>query len=151
MSDIALKIAQLETLLAELKSLVAPSKGKKTKSATASDVEKPKRPPTDWIVFCGRVKDVLKANDKPITSGVRESTKFCSMLKTQKAYADWTDEAILAARAAWVMPVTPPVATPAASDAETVVKHETKPEVPVNAPVEAKEKKVVKPRAKKTA
>lgn len=90
---------------------------------------------------------MLKANDTPITSGVRESTKFCSMLKTQKAYADWTDEAILAARAAWVMPVTPTetpvVATPAASDAETVVKHETKPE--------AKEKKVVKPRAKKVA
>ena len=142
MSDITLKIAQLETLLAELKSLVAPAKGKK-KSPTTSDADKPKRPPTDWIVFCGRVRDLLKANEMPITSGVRESTKFCSMLKTQCAYADWTDEAILEARASWVMPVTPTetpvVATPVASDAEAVKETPATP------------KKAVKPRAKKSA
>ena len=145
MSSIAEKIAQIETLLAELKAEVAPNavKGKgKKKSPTTSDADKPKRAPTDWIVFCGRVKDVLKANEMPITSGVRESTKFCSMLKGQKAYSEWTDEAILEARGSWVMPVTPTetpaVATPAASDVEVVV-----------APVTPK--KVVKPRAKKTA
>lgn len=143
MSSIAEKIAQIETLLAELKAEVAPNavkaKGKKVKAS--SDAEKPKRPPTDWIVFCGRVKDVLKANEMPITSGVRESTKFCSMLKGQKAYSEWTDEAILEARGAWVMPVTPTetpvVATPAASDVEA--------KTPVTP------KKAVKPRAKKTA
>ena len=146
MSDIAVKIAQLETLLASLKAELVPNAPKKGKKSS-SDTEKPKRPPTDWIVFCGRVKDVLKANEMPITSGVRESTKFCSMLKGKKAYSEWTDEAILEARGAWVMPVTPPT-TAVASDVETVVKTEEKPE----AKPEAKpEKKAVKPRAKKTA
>ena len=136
MSNFNEKIAQIELLLAQLKSeLVPATKGKKVKAT--SDNDKPKRAPTDWIVFCGRVRDLLKENEMPITSGVRESTKFCSSMKTQKAYGDWTDEAILEARASWVMPVTPTAATPAASDVEVVKEAPATP------------KKVVKARAKK--
>ena len=121
---------------AEAKLAARPKSAKATapKSETESDSTKAKRPPTDWIVFCGRVRALLKANDLPIDGGVKNFSKFCSHLKgINSAYASWADEAIVEARSGWV----PSVST---SDAETPAP-----------PAPVAEKKAVKPRAKKTA
>ena len=135
---------------ADIAERTAAAEAKLTSKPAAAPAEvKAKRPPTEWIVFCGRVRALLLANEMPIKSGVRESTKFCSSLKAQKAYSMWTDEAILEARSAWVTP--PPSNTASDSEAPVAVV------APVVAPVvvapvaEVKEKKPVKPRAKKTA
>ena len=80
-------------------------KAKEPKEETTEVKEpKEKKAPSEWIVFCGRVRALLKANEMPITSGISESTKFCSSLKAQKSYSEWSDEAILEARGSWVNP-----------------------------------------------
>ena len=125
---------------ADIAERTAAAEAKLTSKPAAVPAEvKAKRPPTEWIVFCGRVRALLLANEMPIKSGVRESTKFCSSLKAQKAYSMWTDEAILEARSAWVTP--PPSNTASDSEAPVAVVAPV-----VVAPVaEVKEKKPVKP------
>ena len=139
-AEIASQIAAAEAKLAARGNAPAAPVAPKPKSAKAEVTEaepKAKKPPTDWMVFLGRVRDLLKVNEMPI-KGVTESTKFCSMLKTKKAYAEWSDEAILEARNSWVS------STPT-SDNEVVAV------TGAVAALEVKEKKPVKPRAKKTA
>jgi len=129
----------------------APSVSKKATKAKASKKDvaavaetaevaepKAKKPPTDWIVFCARVRTLLKESEKPI-KGISDSSKFFSMLKTKKAYSEWTNEAILEERSSWVSPS----ASASVSDTETVKVIE-EPKV-----AEVKEKKPVKARAKK--
>ena len=89
-------------------------KAKEPKSKAAKEAKEPKakeakeakekKAPSEWNVFCSRVRELLKSNEMSITSGISESTKFCSSLKAQKAYSEWSDEAILEARSSWVNP-----------------------------------------------
>jgi len=136
-ADIAERTAAAQAKLA--------SRVAETKAPVEAKEPKDKKPPTEWIVFCGRVRTLLKANEMPITSGVRESTKFCSSLKAQKAYSEWTDEAILEARSSWVAP------SSSASETEAPAAPVAAPVAAAVAPAETKAKKPVKPRAKKSA
>ena len=89
-----------------------PKEAKEAKEANAKEPKaakevketKEKKAPSEWNVFCSRVRELLKSNEMSITSGISESTKFCSSLKAQKAYSEWSDEAILEARSSWVNP-----------------------------------------------
>lgn len=124
---------------AEAKLAARPKTAKSPKAAPSETESEPKakRPPTDWIVFSGRVRALLKTNELPIEGGVKNFSKFCSHLKgVNGVYTSWTDEAILEARSGWV----PSAST---SDAEAPA--------PAPAPAPVAEKKPVKPRAKKTA
>jgi hypothetical protein len=75
-------------------------KPKKTKDPNAAP-----KAANSWIVFTGRVRDVLKANN--FAAG-KESQQFASHLKSinENAYS-MTDEEILTARSEWTAPEKP--------------------------------------------
>jgi len=71
---------------------------KKEKDPNAAPKE-----PNVWIKFTQRVSTLLK--EAKIDIGAAPVSKqFASMLKDQKPYAEWTDEAILAAWPLWTKP-----------------------------------------------
>ncbi len=103
-------IGELEGRLADLKRL---ARGKRRRgaaqeggaaAATATVPTKPTRPPTAWTLFCKRVSFTLKTAGTPLG---KETFQFCKHLKDSRAMDEWTDEAILAARAEWSGPPTP--------------------------------------------
>jgi len=105
-SEILAAIGKLETDLAKMKialgatGVVLPTKARKSKAAPA-DGEK--KPPNAWIVFTQKVDGALKAASiatGPATVG----KQFASSLKDIKDYAEWTDEAIVAAWSTWQKP-----------------------------------------------
>jgi hypothetical protein len=103
-------IGELEGRLADLKRL---AKGKRRRAKAAGPAAataqeggpvKPTRPPTAWTLFCTRVSSTLKTAGTPLG---KETFQFCKHLKDARAMDEWTDEAILAARAEWSGPPTP--------------------------------------------
>ena len=89
--------------------------------STDSSMKKPKRErkprdpnakPNDWIVFTGRVREILKANDFPAGKACQQ---FASFLKASHTNAySMSDKDILAARSGWEAP--PPKPKPEAAD-----------------------------------
>lgn len=80
----------------------------------AADAEAPaepkKRAPNEWILFTKRVEALIR--QKETADGVGKEAKmktvvakqFASHLKSQKAYAEWTDEDIVSALVGWAPP-----------------------------------------------
>jgi hypothetical protein len=99
--------------LATIREMLSHASSKKVKKE-----RKPRDPnakPNDWIVFTGRVREVLKAADLPAG---KECQQFASYLKSTHTNAyEMTDEEIQGARSGWEAP--PPKPKPvAASDIE---------------------------------
>lgn len=63
---------------------------------------KKERKPNAWILFTQRIKTLMIENNTPFTR-VADTTKFASLLKKQKAYAEWTDAEIISERTDWLM------------------------------------------------
>ena len=114
----------LQAILAELQKLngristlestkpsapAAAKAGKKERKAKAkeadSDEAKPKREPTSWLLFTGRVRDALRSNGYEKAALGKECQMFCASLKEENADLDsWSEGDILARRAAWTAP-----------------------------------------------
>ena len=129
---------------------------KKEKDPNAAPKE-----PNVWIKFTQRVSTLLK-EAKIAIGAAPVSKQFASMLKDQKPYAEWTDEAILAAWPLWTKPEVSKMAArkastsgeSSASEGSVAEKPKAK-RAPKAAPVEPVEaapvevvKAVVKPKAK---
>lgn len=98
-------IAAMEAQLVGLrKQLGDAGGGKAKKERKPRDPDAPKREPNEWIKFTLRVDAALKAAEQGFKR-VAEGKQFAAHLKSQKAYAEWTDEEILAQRATWTPPV----------------------------------------------
>ena len=77
--------------------------GKKAKKER--DPDAPKRAPTAWVLFTGRVRSVLSAAGFEKKDLGVDTIMFSSSLKEENAVLDsWSDADILARRAAWVKP-----------------------------------------------
>lgn len=132
---LAVQLAAATATLAELlgSAPVKPTKGKKVKA------DKEPRAATPWGNFTQRVRLLLKEHDLA-PKGLE--TQFCSMLagKDKAKNYDWSDEAIIAARANWVEPpkkvAEAAEATEAAEPTEPVAPKATKAPKKVVAPVE---------------
>lgn len=81
-------------------------KGKSAKKEKkAKDPSAPKRAPNGWILFVKRVRDLLKTNGYTEQAVGVDAPMFCSDLKTENGDLEsWTDDDILARRAAWSRP-----------------------------------------------
>lgn len=117
-SEILAVIGKLETDLAKMKialgatGVVLPTKARKSAKAPAADGEK--KAPNAWIVFTQKVDGALKSAS--IATGAATVAKqFASSLKDIKPYAEWTDEAIVAAWSTWQKPEQSKKASKAAS------------------------------------
>jgi hypothetical protein len=107
-----------------------------TPSTKEKKVRKPRDPdaaPNPWIVFTGRVRDVLKAAGLPAG---KECQQFASHLKTTypNAYS-MTDEEIEAARSGWTAPETKPTESKSKTPAATKSKASAGPPPPAVDPV----------------
>jgi hypothetical protein len=81
----------------------AGKKERKMKEKSAED--KPKREPTSWLLFTGRVRDALRSNGYEKAALGKECQMFCASLKEENADLDsWSEGDILARRAAWTAP-----------------------------------------------
>ena len=84
-------------------SVSAAAGGKKAKKER--DPDAPKRAPTAWVLFTGRVRSVLSAAGFEKKDLGVDTIMFSSSLKEENAELDsWSDADILARRAAWVKP-----------------------------------------------
>jgi hypothetical protein len=101
LNQIEKTVAQMKEALGasgESKPFTTPKKAKKEK-----DPDAPKKEANPWIKFTQRVSNLLK-EAKIETGPATVSKQFASALKDQKAYEEWTDEAILAAWPTWEKP-----------------------------------------------
>jgi hypothetical protein len=156
-SEILAAIGKLETDLAKMKvalgatGVVVP-KARKSAKAPAADGEK--KAPNAWIVFTQKVDGALKAASIA-TGAATVGKQFASSLKDIKPYAEWTDEAIVAAWSTWEKPAPKPKASASsASESEegasaAAPKKERKKRAPMTA--EAKAAAKLKRDAKKAA
>lgn len=104
-NSILSSISSMEKELASLRALLgsAPSK-------TAAPAEKKQRkkrvgPPSAWVLFSDRVRDILRTNGYEKSDLGIHCVQFCSSLKDEnKELSSWTDADILARRAAWSVP-----------------------------------------------
>jgi len=116
------QIAKLEADLAKLKialgveNVAVPTKQRKQKAAKDPNAEK--KAPNVWIQFTQKVAAALKAAE--ISTGAAPVSKqFASFLKDKNnAYAEWTDESIVAEWATWEKPEVSKMAK-AASESES--------------------------------
>jgi hypothetical protein len=110
MSSILSSIASLEKQLAALKSqLGAPESVSMAVAAPAKKEKKERKrsdaAPSAWRVFADRVRGLLKDNGYTGNALGTQCVQFCSTLKDENAdFATWTDEDVLARRAAWTAP-----------------------------------------------
>jgi hypothetical protein len=159
-AEILAAIGKLETDLAKMKvalgatGVVVP-KARKSAKAPAADGEK--KAPNAWIVFTQKVDGALKAASIA-TGAATVGKQFASSLKDIKPYAEWTDEAIVAAWSTWEKPAPKPKAAAASSasseseegaSAAAAPKKERKKRAPMTA--EAKAAAKLKRDAKKAA
>jgi hypothetical protein len=154
-AEILAAIGKLETDLAKMKvalgatGVVVP-KARKSAKAPAADGEK--KAPNAWIVFTQKVDGALKAASIA-TGAATVGKQFASSLKDIKPYAEWTDEAIVAAWSTWEKPAPKPKASASsASESEegaAAPKKERKKRAPMTA--EAKAAAKLKRDAKKAA
>ena len=98
-------IASLKKQLAALEASLGgapetPVKASKTKK----DPDAPKKEPNVWIKFTQRVGALIKTAHPDAKGPATIGKQFCSFLKEQKAYDDWTDDEILEAYAGWERP-----------------------------------------------
>ena len=161
-AEILAAIGKLETDLAKMKvalgatGVVIPKARKSAKAAPAADGEK--KAPNAWIVFTQKVDGALKAASIA-TGAATVGKQFASSLKDIKPYAEWTDEAIVAAWPTWEKPAPKPKAAAASSasseseeggaSAAAAPKKERKKRAPMTA--EAKAAAKLKREAKKAA
>ena len=116
-AEILAAIGKLETDLAKMKvalgatGVVIP-KARKSAKAPVADGEK--KAPNAWIVFTQKVDGALKAASIA-TGAATVGKQFASSLKDIKPYAEWTDEAIVAAWPTWEKPAPKPKAAAASS------------------------------------
>jgi hypothetical protein len=84
----------------------AAKKERKSKAKdAASDEAKPKREPSSWLLFTGRIRDILRANGYEKAALGKECQMFCGSLKEELADLDsWSEGDVLARRAAWTAP-----------------------------------------------
>jgi len=133
-SEIMSQLAEIRAIVSNMKS--SPSM-KEKKSRKAKDPNAEKKPPSDWIVFTGKVRAALKAADKPAG---KEAQQFASHLKANFPDPYNMDESeMLAAHEDW----TPPV-KPKEDKKEEDKKEEDKPAAPAASDV-PKPKAVRKP------
>jgi hypothetical protein len=157
-AEILAAIGKLETDLAKMKvalgatGVVVP-KARKSAKAPAADGEK--KAPNAWIVFTQKVDGALKAASIA-TGAATVGKQFASSLKDIKPYAEWTNEAIVAAWPTWEKPAPKPKASASsASESEegggapAAPKKERKKRAPMTAEQKAAAK--VKRDAKKAA
>ena len=117
-------ISTMENQLNQMKaalgaSTVAVKAVKAVKAKAEKDPNAAPKPPNVWIKFTQQVSAALKAA-KIETGAAPVSKQFASTLKDQKAYAEWTDEAIVAAWAGWTKPeVSKMAASKASSSGES--------------------------------
>ena len=106
MNDIQTQIlSELAAIRAMLNHEPSAPSMKEKKPKKAKDPNAPPKAPNPWILFTGRVRDVLKANE--FAAG-KESQQFASHLKSINTDAySMTDEEILAARSEWTAPEKP--------------------------------------------
>lgn len=90
----------------------APSEGKKTRKTRPKNADAAPRPPTPWVIFVDRVRDILRAVKKDDGSSAYTGqdlgiicVQFASALKEENAdLSSWSDADIIARRVAWVRP-----------------------------------------------
>jgi hypothetical protein len=147
LNQIEKTVAQMKEALGasgESKPFTTPKKAKKEK-----DPDAPKKEANPWIKFTQRVSNLLK-EAKIETGPATVSKQFASALKDQKAYEEWTDEAILAAWPTWEKPTESKMAKKksATSGGETSADEAVATEEPK---AKKEPKSTVKRAAKKTA
>jgi len=104
-------ITSLEKQLAALKAQLgadpvpAEPSVKKAARAKKESAERAPREPTAWRLFADRVRSVLRSADYEGTALGVGCVQFCKVLKEENGdFASWSDEDILARRAAWAQP-----------------------------------------------
>ena len=108
-------LSELKTLNGRISSLEsskpsAPAAGGKAKKARKSSAPtsaegKPKREPSSWLLFTGRVRELLRTEGYAAAALGKECQMFASSLKEENAdFSSWSDSDILARRAAWAAP-----------------------------------------------
>lgn len=114
-STLLASVAAMEKELASLKAQIAGSGAAKS-AAPAAKERKPRKksdaPPSAWLVFTARVRDLLRSvkdgGDKEVYSGKAlgvECQQFCGTLKDENAdLSSWSDADIVARRADWSAP-----------------------------------------------
>lgn len=106
--------AKIDALLGEVALLraaansapVAVSSPAKTTAAPAKQPRKKRDgPPSAWIIFTNRVRDLLRGNGYTGADLGKQCQMFCGSLKDEnKELTSWADADILARRAAWTAP-----------------------------------------------
>lgn len=107
LSTISSMEQQLASLRAQLSGSAKTSASVPVSPAPAEKKQRKKRngPPTAWVLFSDRVREVLRTNGYAKSDlGIR-CVQFCSSLKDENAeFSTWVDADILARRAAWTAP-----------------------------------------------
>lgn len=111
-SAILATITALESQLAALKAQLSGSSVVSAPVGKAGGVVKVKKsrkpstaPPSAWIIFTKKVRDLLKSNGYTAKAVGVELVQFAATLKDENADLDsWVDADILARRAAWSAP-----------------------------------------------
>jgi hypothetical protein len=106
--------AKIDALLGEVALLraaanSAPVAVSSTAKTTAAPVKQPRKkrdgPPSAWIIFTNRVRDLLRGNGYIGADLGKQCQMFCGSLKDEnKELTTWSDADILARRAAWAAP-----------------------------------------------
>lgn len=138
MNDIQTKI--LSELAAIRDMLSIPSK-KEKKPRKTRDPSLAAKAPNEWIVFTGRIRNILKSNK--FTAG-KEAQQFASHLKSLSTNAySMTDAEILAARNTWNAPEKKEKEKEKENEKETVEEKEKEKEKKTVAKAKAKAKATV--------
>lgn len=112
LSALLATVSAMEKELASLKAQISGSKGAPVAVKERKPRKKSDAPPSAWLVFTARVRDLLRSvkdgEDKEVYTGKAlgvECQQFCSTLKDENAdFASWVDADILARRVAWSAP-----------------------------------------------
>ena len=102
--------AQVSSLQAalEAKTVSAPAKTDKAPAKKVKKERDPDAPPrerTAWGLFTDRIRALLRANGYEGADVATRCVQFCSSLKEENAdLSSWSDEDVLARRAAWTAP-----------------------------------------------
>jgi hypothetical protein len=120
-------LANIESAVINMKAALGVEGAVPVKTKKAKDPSAEPKAPNVWIQFTQRVGPLIKEalGKAPATVG----KQFCSFLKEQKAYDQWTDEEIIAAFADWERPEQSKMAAKkaeTASESGSVVKERKK-------------------------
>ncbi len=122
MKTLGNRLSALEGIVSAKPSAAGAGKPPKKEKKSASGEDKPKRAPTAWVLFTGRVRSALAEAGFPKKDLGVDCIMFCSSLKDENADLDsWSAADILARRAAWVKPEVSKHKAAVASAASSVV------------------------------